>query len=87
MVILLAAHPVSIKYPSFVSEGFRYFTFSSESTSLLYFLKIISSIKSPFNEIEPFTLSFSKFILFTDLIASSLDMFKTLSFSTFTLGA
>ena len=52
----------------------------------MYFLKRISSIKNPFNEIDPFTFSFSKFILFDELIASSLDIFRTLSFSMFTLG-
>ena len=86
LVVLLAAQPVSTKYPSFVSEGFKYFTFSSELTSVLYFLKRMSSIKNPFSEIEPLTFSFSKFTLFTDLIASSLDMFKTFSFSILTFG-
>ena len=46
----------------------------------------MSSIKAPSSEIEPSIFSFSNFIRFVDLMASSLEILVGFKFSTLSLG-
>ena len=52
--------PLSIKYPSSMFLGFNKTTFSLLSNSVLYCLKVKSSMIAPLRDIDPIILSFSK---------------------------
>ena len=72
--------PLSTKYPSSIFLGLNSVTFLLLSKSILYFLKVRSSIEAPFSEIDPITLWFSNWILLFWFKASSLEIFTIFSF-------
>ena len=71
----ILVHPVSIKKPFSVSEGYKKTVLSPSTTFCLCFLKEMSSITAPVNDRDPIIFSFSIFILLLLFKASSLDIF------------
>jgi hypothetical protein len=63
MFLSEVTNPLSIKYPSSIFLGFNKTTFSLLSNSVLYCLKVRSSMIAPLRDIEPLTLLFSKLTL------------------------
>ena len=75
ILLPILVHPVSIKNPFSVSDGYKKTVFSPSTTFCLCFLKDISSIKAPSKDSDPTTFSFSIVILLLLFIASSLVTF------------
>ena len=78
--LLVLTKPLSIKYPSSTFLGFNKVILSLPLSSILYSLKVKSSIAAPFKEIDPTTLPFSNWILLFSFKASVLESFAKFSF-------